>query len=88
MPKPKKQGRLDRTLNNASFLMNDEGVSYQMSSIAVAVWNQCDGYTETDKLVANTMKTMDLKRDEKIAAKTSINQIITKLTELGLISSG
>jgi len=88
MPKPKKQGRLDRTVNNASFLMNDEGVSYQMSSIAAAVWSQCDGHTETDRLVANTIKTMDLKRDERIAAKTSINQIITKLNEMGLISSG
>jgi len=68
--------------------MNDEGVSYQMSSITTAVWNQCDGYTETDRVVANTMKTMDLTRDEKIAAKTSINQIITKLTDLGLVSIG
>lgn len=88
MPKPKKQGHLDRTVNNTSFLMNDKGVSYQVSSIAASVWNQCDGYTETDKLVANVMKTMDLKRDEKIAAKTTINQIITKLNELDLISSG
>ena len=65
--------------------MNGEGVSYQMSSIATSVWQQCDGYTETDRLVTNTMKTMDLKRDEKIAAKTSINQIITKLNDLGLV---
>jgi len=88
MPKPKRQGHLDRTVNNASFLLNDEGVSYQMSSIATAVWNQCDGYTETNRLVANTLKTMNLKRDEKIAAKISINQIITKLNELGLIRFG
>ena len=68
--------------------MNGEGISYQMSSIATAVWHQCDGYTETNRLVTNTMKTMDLRRDERIAAKTSINQIITKLTDLGLISIG
>ena len=68
--------------------MNGEGVSYQMSSIATSIWHQCDGYTETDKLVTNTMKTMDLKREERIAAKTSLNQIIVKLNDLGLISSG
>ena len=68
--------------------MNDAGVSYQMSSIATAVWNQCDGHTETDKLVANIVKTMDLKRGERIAAKTTINQIITKLNELDLIRFG
>ena len=68
--------------------MNEEGVSYQMSSIATSVWHQCDGHTETSRLVANTMKAMDLRRDEKIAAKTSINQIITKLNDLGLVRFG
>jgi len=85
MPKPKKQGRLDRTVNNVSFLTNDKGVSYQVSSMAASIWNQCYGHTETASLVAKMVKTMNLKKNERVAAKSSINQIITKLNDISLI---
>lgn len=84
MKKLKKKGRAGKTKAGGLVLVNEEGQTFEVDNVAVAIWHMCDGTVTSEDLAKEISRET---KQEESAVREGIERIVGEMEKVGLMES-